>query len=165
MVSQRNRTDNYSSHQQTTADSWRTISLTPLPFRRILLFRGKWLEAWFDGMNVWFHYIQDIPTYFILQPATISLRRKGPKVETSSHPTKQWQILLFSSFLSTWKCIYKWLVSFPFLLWGEVGPTTARMCQCAFHLVTYFSLHSRKLTNIVPEKLVVLETVLSFCVN
>lgn len=64
VVTQRNRVENYSSHQQTTADSWRTNSLTPLPFRRILLFRGKWLEAWFDGTkDVWFHYIQVI-SYF-----------------------------------------------------------------------------------------------------
>lgn len=63
----------------------------------------------------------------------------------------------------TWKCIYKWLVPFPFLLWGEVGPKTARMCQCVSHLVTFLSLHSRKLTNIVPEKWWFLNSPLLLC--
>ena len=100
-----------------TADSWRANSL----------FRAKWLEAWFDGMkDVWVHYIykifQHISYFSQLHLASGGKGQKWkPRVIQQSSGK-----FFYSRPFWTWKCIYKWLVPFPF---SVVGGSWAKNCE------------------------------------
>ena len=145
VVSQRNHAEKHSSHQQLTAGEPTRCSE-----------RSGWkhdLMAWKTYEFIIYKIFQHISYFSQLHLASGGKGQKWkPRVIQQSSGK-----FFYSRPFWTWKCIYKWLVPFPFLLWGEVGPKTARMCQCVSHLVTFLSLHSRKLTNIVPEKMVVFE--------
>lgn len=152
VVSQRNHAEKHSSHQQLTAGEPTRCSE-----------RSGWkhdLMAWKTYEFIIYKIFQHISYFSQLHLASGGKGQKWkPRVIQQSSGK-----FFYSRPFWTWKCIYKWLVPFPFLLWGEVGPKTARMCQCVSHLVTFLSLHSRKLTNIVPEKWWFLNSPL-LCVN
>ena len=113
-----NHAEKHSSHQQLTAGEPTRCSE-----------RSGWkhdLMAWKTYEFIIYKIFQHISYFSQLHLASGGKGQKWkPRVIQQSSGK-----FFYSRPFWTWKCIYKWLVPFPFLLWGEVGPKTARMCQC-----------------------------------